>query len=94
MTQEHVVYDRQVGRECEILIHAVNAEALSVTDRSEYDRLIADYQLACVRLMNPQEKFEESGLAGAVISEQGYHCSRRHADARIAQRLYVAELLG
>ncbi len=75
-TQEQVVGDRQVRRQCQVLVHGVDAQLQGMTDGLDRDRLAPVGDLARVGLDRAAQDLGQGRLAGTVVADEGEHLAR------------------
>jgi hypothetical protein len=92
--EEHVVVDRQLVDEREVLVDAVDPERPRVVDRAQLDLLALDDEAALVGLLEARDRLDERGLARAVVAEQAEDLALAQVQVDVAQRRDGPEALG
>ncbi len=94
MTEEHVVDHGQFGCERQILVHGFDPGLLRIPNGLEVHRLVSDDELAGIRFYHSEERLQEGGLPGTVVSEERHDLTRVDSDIRIGKCLDVTESFG
>ena len=55
---------------------------------------MVDQDLACIRMIEAHQAFDDSALAGAVLSQQSMERTGRHFDRNVVESLQGSEVLG
>ncbi len=84
--QEHVLEDRQLVDQREVLVDGVDAERARMVDAPRLVRLAAEEQAALVGLLEAADDLHQRRLAGAVVAEQPQHLALAQVQAEVAQR--------
>ena len=70
MADENVLRHRQLRKQGELLVDDVNAVPLGLARRRPASRRAVEDHLALIRRVGARDDLDQSGLAGAVLSEK------------------------
>ena len=95
LVAEHdVLADRQVRAQVDFLVHGRDAGALGVGGAGEDARLAGDGDGAAVDGVDPGERLDEGGLAGAVLSHERVDLAAAEAEVDAVEREHAGEADG
>jgi len=92
--QEHVLEDRQLVDQREVLVDGVDAERAGVIDAPGLVRLATQQHAALVGLLEAADDLHQRRLARAVVAQESQHLAFAQVQADVAQRDDRPEALG
>ena len=90
---EHVLGDRHVGGEGELLVDRDDARALGVVRRRKGDRLPEQLDFARIGALRAGQNLEQRRLAGAVLAEKRMDLRRSHFEMDVLKRKHAGKAL-
>ena len=90
---EHVLGDRHVRSEGELLVDRDDAGALGVVGRRKSDRLAEQLDFARIGALRAGENLEQRRLAGAVLAQERMDLRRSHFEMDVLKRKHAGKAL-
>ena len=90
---EHVLGDRHVGGEGELLVDRDDAGALGVVGRRKNDRLAEQLDFARIRALGAGQNLEQRRLASAILAQERMDLRRSHFEMDVLQRKHAGKAL-
>ena len=88
---EHVLGDRHVGSEGELLVDRDDSSALSVVRRRKGGRLAEQLDFAAIGALRAGQNLEQRRLAGAVLAKQSMDLRLPHFEMDVLERAHARE---
>ena len=92
-TDEHVLGDRHLRDEGELLVDGDDAGALGVVGRPEGDRLAEQLDFTRVRALRAGQDLEQSRLTGPVLAQERVDLGLPHFETDVLKRQHAREAL-
>ena len=90
---EHVLGDRHVGSEGELLVDRDDAGALGVVGRRKSDRLPEQLDFAGIGALRAGQNLQQRRLAGAILAEKRVDLRRSHFEMNVFERKHAGKAL-
>src|SRR3984957_2579506 len=90
---EHVLGDRHVGGEGELLIDGDDSSALGVVRRRKSDRLPEQLDFARIGALRAGENLKQRRLAGPVLAQERVDLGRSHFEMDVLKRTHAGKAL-
>ena len=90
-TEADVLGHREIRQQIDLLVDRADPRPQRIGRRAEADGIPVEFDAPGIQVQRAGEGLDERRLAGAVLSHEGVHLAREHAEAHVVERGLRAE---